>query len=816
MMLKTSYTVRYYNVLLLSVFLCITYPAKSLTNDSKDHKQNSKQDSLQDILKKSTQDTSKVIILEQLCDEFTDENPDKAIQYGEQGLNLAQKINYKSGIAYCLHLLGILNDNNGNYKIALEDFMKSSELYKQLGENIQMAKCFTSIGCIFYSQSNHAEALKFHQKSLKIYSQSGKKKEMAHCYINIGSIYLDQGLYPDAIAFFQKALKISEEIGDKLGMAASNANIGGVHYYQQTYDKALEYYSKALKLSEELSDKRGMAFCLNNIGNIYDSQKNFQRALIYFNASLRIREELGDKQGIASCYNNIGNINDEQGHYPLAMEYFNISLKLYDALGDTGWISVVYVNIAGLNNKLKRYNIAIDYAEKSLTLAKKIGELETVAQAYESLAKSYKSTNNFQKSLENFELYKQTNDSLFNSEKHKQLAQMEAIYQSEKKQKEIELKESQLTKKEVEYKQEKTQKFAFIIGFILMLILSGIILKSYRDKKRANYLLQKLNNDITLQKQEIEEKNVALNHQNEEIRAQRDEIEAQRDEIEAQRDLVTEQKDRIEEIHKQVTDSINYAKRIQEAVLPMSDIARSVLGEHFVFFKPKDIVSGDFYLIVKINNLLFVAVADCTGHGVPGAFMSMMGISFLNEIIQKQEINKANQILNDLRKEIIHALQQKGIQGEQKDGMDISLLIINTDTNECQWAGANNPLYIVKKSESEKLKVKSEELSTFDFQLYEFKGDKMPIAIYPDMKDFTNHVIKLSKGDSLYLFTDGLADQFGGIMNRKFMYKQFKETLLQITHKSMSEQKDILESTFENWKGKGEQIDDVTIIGIRI
>ncbi|MBI5542079.1 MAG: SpoIIE family protein phosphatase, partial [Bacteroidia bacterium] len=262
----------------------------------------------------------------------------------------------------------------------------------------------------------------------------------------------------------------------------------------------------------------------------------------------------------------------------------------------------------------------------------------------------------------------------------------------------------------------------------------------------------------------------------------------------------------------------------------VSDSARSVLGEHFVLFKPKNIVSGDFYWTTKINNLLFVAVADCTGHGVPGAFMSMLGISFLNEIVQKQEINKASQILNQLRLEIINALQQKGVSGEQKDGMDISLLVLNTETNEAQWAGANNPLYIISsvilngseehfscevKSNFSKIYSSATPLND-NYRLIELKGDKMPIAIYPVMNDFTNHEFKLNKGDSVYLFTDGYADQFGGPKGRKFMYKQFKELLVHNSAISMQEQKVILENAFEKWTNGFEQIDDVTLVGIKM
>ncbi len=807
---------KYTLTVLISLLMLLNGIAQNKSNESITGMSNHVIDSLLIIIKDKKADTVKVKILKRLCEEYIEQNSDKALQYGEQGLQLSMKLNYKLGQAECLKLLGIFNDNSGNYKLAVEDYLKSSEIFTQLGKKEKTASCYSNIGIVYYLQGNHIKALEFHKKSLQNFIGINNEKGVSFCYINIGNTYLDQGNYSEAVKNFQKAEIIAEKMGNKIVIAASNANIGGVYYYQQSFDKALKYYSKALKISEDLGDKSGISNCLNNIGNIYYSKSEYNKSLEYFHKSLNIRKELGENQGIASCFNNIGNANNSLNNYKIADEYFGKALEIYESLGDTGWISVVYLNLSELNIKLKKYNLANDYAEKSLLLASNIGELQTVSLAYENLSKSYKGLFNYQKALESYELFKKVNDSIFNSDKHEQIVQMEAIYQSDKKQKEIELKESQLAKKDVEVRQEKTMKFAFIIGFILMIILSGFILKSYRDKRKANHKLSMLNNEITIQSHKIEEKNEELNQQNEEIRTQRDEIETQRD-------LVEIQKEHIQDIFKQVTDSINYAKRIQEAILPVSDVSRTILGEHFILFKPKDIVSGDFYWTTKINNLLFVAVADCTGHGVPGAFMSMLGISFLNEIVHKQELKNASQILSHLREEIIYALQQKGLQGEQKDGMDISLLVINTDTNEAQWAGANNPLYLIKKFDNLKMtQFESDEtssnlqISQLSNQLVELKGNKMPIAIYPQMKDFTNHELTLCKGDSVYLFTDGFADQFGGLNGRKFMYKQFKEILIQNSCKPMADQKEILESIFENWKGDYEQIDDITVLGMRI
>ncbi|MBI5220008.1 MAG: SpoIIE family protein phosphatase [Bacteroidia bacterium] len=367
----------------------------------------------------------------------------------------------------------------------------------------------------------------------------------------------------------------------------------------------------------------------------------------------------------------------------------------------------------------------------------------------------------------------------------------------------------------------------------LRLTVSEAIKSYFKDRKleEQNEELRKFNQTL---EQKVKDRTAQLQQANEEITAQRD--------------IVTEQKQHIEHIYAELTDSIRYAERIQNAVLPHEQyIKERIKGEFFILFKPRDIVSGDFYFVEKRKNWLFVTVADCTGHGVPGAFMSMLGISFLNEIIAKEEIQSANQVLDELRRYVIHSLQQRGVEGEQQDGMDMAFLVLNTETLELQYAGANNPLYIIRKQQDTvaagsetpelptclpagkatnyQLPTANCQLPTTNYQLpttaanrqlLELKADKMPVGIYQEMHPFKNHNIKVNKGDRLYIFSDGFEDQFGGEKRKKFLSKRFKESLLQIAHLHMPEQREKLNNIFENWKGKTEQIDDVTVLGIKI
>jgi len=310
----------------------------------------------------------------------------------------------------------------------------------------------------------------------------------------------------------------------------------------------------------------------------------------------------------------------------------------------------------------------------------------------------------------------------------------------------------------------------FVIALILVSGLGYFIYRGYRIKRESNIQLEAKNRLILQQK---------------------DEIQQQKEIAESQRDQIAYQK-------KHITDSIHYALRIQTALLPSLELFSEKL-DHFVLYKPRDIVSGDFYWVAEIGPQIMIISADCTGHGVPGAFMSMLGVSFLNEIILNKGFIQPDQVINTLREEIIRALKQKDSGSEIKDGMDICVCLLDPEKRSLQFAGALCPLWILSKGE-----------------LTEIKGDKMPVAIHDTMKPFTNHWIDLKQGDTFYIFSDGFVDQFGGPNQKKYLSKNFKNTLGEIQSKSMYEQGAELNRIFEEWRKDVEQIDDVTVIGVRV
>jgi len=345
--------------------------------------------------------------------------------------------------------------------------------------------------------------------------------------------------------------------------------------------------------------------------------------------------------------------------------------------------------------------------------------------------------------------------------------------------------------------------YAYISYGVLAIIVFLLALKiNARKIKEQKKKLEKIVDERTV---EVRQKNEEIKSQNEELFTQNEALNRLNSEIQLHRE--------------EIISSINYAKRIQHAILPSDELIKEVLPEHFILYKPKDIVSGDFYWIKQIKNHIIVAVGDCTGHGVPGAMMSMLGSSYLSEIVTNRSMDSAGEILDRLRAKIKKSLHQEGKEGEQKDGMDISFFIIDKETLELQYSGAFNPLYIVRK-DGKILDDPNNQLHVFtindQLQLIQLKADRQPIAIHFHERAFQTHHFKLQKDDCIYAFSDGYPDQFGGNNGQKFMNRKFKELVATISEKPINEQREILDQTFNEWKGNYHQVDDVLVMGIRI
>ena len=805
-------------------------------------------DSLKNVNSKVNHDSVSCRVMLSIGNQYENQSPDSAIFWYNKVYSKSTKKENKhelfkfyaaSAIRSIAWVMCIYKDNN---KQAVEFSLKAIKLYNLLdktSKNIKIIKksklgiaaCYNIIGIVYGNQSDYNKAIEYYFKALKICEEIDRlapniaegKKGMASCYNNIGSVQYYQGHYDSTIESFLKALKKYEEIEDKEGIAQCYNNIGIVHKEQGSLDKAIEYYQKALKINKELNNNQLISSNYNNIGIIYFDQgkstsdlkikkEKYSKAIEYYLQSLKIDEMLGDKNGMTACYNNIGNVYQSQGLYDVSIDYFLKALKINEDLKDKNGSAICYINIASLNVKLsddsllnqakktKFLNNAINFGQKAFDIAKNIKALPMENGAAKILMESYDKLGNYKLAMKYGNIYIITKDSMFKEEKTKSIAEAEKKFESEKKQlqieklnKEKELQRSEILRQNETSRRQKSIIIFIIAGLLLVAVFAIFVVQRLRITRRQKRIIEK-------QKILVDEKNILLNQQNEEINTQKDEIESQRD-------LVTNQKNQIENILHEVHQSINYAQRIQIAVLPENSLLENCFSEYFILYKPKDKVSGDFYWWAEVDNQIIITVADCTGHGVPGAFMTMLGTSFLREIVQKEFITDSAVILKKLRKEIIKALKQKGVEGEQKDGMDMALVSINKKSKLMHYAGAHNSLLITRNPDN--LKYETE-------NIIEIKADKMPVAIYDLMDNFTNHEIQLHNGDMIYMFSDGYVDQFGGPNRKKFLSKNFRQLIHEIKYKSMTEQEKILNETIENWKGEYEQIDDITVLGLKI
>ncbi|MBS4012553.1 MAG: tetratricopeptide repeat protein [Bacteroidetes bacterium] len=760
----------------------------------------SKTDSLRVLLYKAENDSTRSSLYLDMGDSFGYSTLDSSIYFYKKSLEISVKKGYKRQQAMAFLNMGIAFHYQGELDSALVNYQKALVIREDLGDNLGMARSYNNMGIIYRIHGNYENAILAYEKCLEIYEEFNDPDALSRAFNNLGIVYHDMGNYDKSVEYQFKSLKVNEDAGNKEGMSRAYNNIGLIYQNQGDYDSAIKYLELSLKLVEELGDKRGMAARYNNLGIIYSDLKEYEKALDFHTKSLKIKEEISDKLGMSSSYTNLGNIYRSIGDYPKSISFYQKALKIDEEMGDKNGMAIVFNNISNLHLIIAdsvpgadfddNINKAIYYGNKSYQLAVEIGAIPVQNNTSENMLNAFKRIGNYKEALKFAEIYIKTNKQMFNEEKTQALTEMQTKYETEKKQQEIENQNLIIEKQDLENKRQRTQISFFIAGSILLIVLVIFIFTGYQQKKRSNII--------------ITEKNALLIEANEEINAQKEEIEVQHN-------MVIKQKEHIEIQKEKIESSIRYAKRIQTAVLPKDNKIDQIIGDHFVLFRPKDVVSGDFYWATNIGEWLFVAVADCTGHGVPGAFMSMLGVSFLNEIVRKKDVNNPSQVLDHLRASIIDALDQSSAEGSQNDGMDISFLALNKEKNECLWAGAGLPIWIIRKN-------KISEGADQDI-IEVIKPDKMTIAISPRMNEFTYHKFSIEKGDRAYMFTDGILDQFGGPEEKKFMSRQLKAIISSTSTLTIREQHIAIETALNNWISPFEgfsfnQIDDITLLGL--
>jgi len=649
-----------------------------------------------------------------------------------------------------------------------------------------------NLGRVYSSWGNYDKALYYFNQAREIAEESNNEELLILIHNDLGDLSLKKGDFNDAITHQKTAFDISSQITYPIGVARSLKRIGDVHERWGNDSIAIRYYQKSLIVYTKLDEQKEMADLFADLGRVYNAMNNDVEAIGCFNKAMKINDKVGNPSNKASCLHELGIIYLKKNNNNEALKHLTESQLIYSSLNKNTELSGNYIAIGQVYENEKVYSKAIENYFKGLDLAKKLGQKQEMEEAYLGLSKCYEKQKNITLAFEYYKLHKTMHDSLFTMESQVRINQIETKFQLLKNEQQIKMQTQNILKNELKIKQQQSVRNLLIAAISAALLVIVIFIWAYIQKRKSHNL-------ILIQKQEISEKQILLEKQKEEILQQYEHLHQKNEEILAQRDEIEMQQQTLLKINADVKASINYAERIQRSMLPEEPRLQEYFSDFFIYFKPRDIVSGDFYWFRSIQNYLVIAAADCTGHGVPGAFMSMLGMSLLNEIINDMPIDSPNIILDKIRKKIKSALKQKGTLGEMRDGMDMALCVINTETHHLQFAGAHNPLYIIRNNE-----------------LIHFKGDPQPLAIYEREREFTLNSIDLQPNDCFYLFTDGYADQFGGTEGKKFMSKNFKDLILKIHKQPMKMQKLELEKNYKEWRNNMEQMDDLLVMGFRL
>jgi serine phosphatase RsbU (regulator of sigma subunit)/Tfp pilus assembly protein PilF len=717
--------------------------------------QNNAADSLLNIINTTRVDTLKIIALKDLAFMLSRNAPAEAEKYCLQCLELSHKEDYAQGIIRCNNIMGIINIYKTDFASALQYFNNSLEKATEINDQMNIFKVHNNIGNVYINLSDYDNAVNSFTKALAIAEALDDKKSMAQVYNGIAVMHKDHADYATAMDYYEKAATISAAIGDDMLLSQIYSNISTIKFLLKDYKSAIDYCNKALTLQQSINDLYGIDINYANLGEYY-------LAVYKFNPD----NSGSDKTAL-----------DSSAHY------YRRALSLAMELQDDQRICNAKIGLGLISFSNKDYSSAYRYFNEVVELSRRIGIVEITMQTYNLLADVDVATGNYKRALEHFKLHKAFSDSIYTTENQNSINEMEAKYQAEKKQQEIEIlnKEKAL---------ESIKNKVLVGGVILLLLFLGAVFIALLSRIRDNKLLKS---------------------KNAEIQQQREEIQTQADRLAEANHEITIQKELIEKSHLKITDSITYARYIQSAVMPSEEHITELLPRHFILFKPRDIVSGDFYMIKQVDHRIFIVAADCTGHGVPGAFMSMMGIALLNELMQKSEIKGAAQFLEILRIQIKSAMKQSGQAGEQREGMDIALCIINKKNNELNYAGAYSPLWLFRRRENSE-----GHPATGTSEFVEYLADRQPAGIYLKEKPFTEYKLQLKKGDRFYIFSDGFYSQFGGKRGEKLKKKPFREIIARVSELPMNHQKDALESAFNQWQGNEIQIDDVLVMGVEI
>jgi len=653
---------------------------------------------------------------------------------------------------------------------ALDSTGKSMDYAKQAIPFLQTDKGYSArakslVIMNYYMRGQFDSCIKIGNRNLAEFKKSGSVISELEVLMCMGRSYDFIGNRKKAIQLSLEAIDIAKQNNETNKLSELYISMSTI-YKEEDLNMAKKYALMSLSVlgnptNAEVIEVVNVSYLI--LGNVYHNMHVEDSALYYYylckDASLKAK----DQRTYLSAIGNIGNVAYEQRQYDKALEYNFLTLTEYKKIELVSEIAVAYGSLADIYKDMKEYDKAVKYYDSALVITKQLQSADDYIYNYKGLSETYEMMGNYKEAFKYFRLYKQWNDSVNNNQNSKKINQLELDYKykAEQKEKDLIQKNKDLITGE-EINRQKYIIWAGILGGVLLVVFLSFTIKTNIARKKTNAKLQEFNNEIIRQKDIIEVKN------------------------------------------HEITDSITYASRIQQGVIPDDKEMKGLFPQHFVFFKPRDIVSGDFYWANRVNNTtnkVMLAIADCTGHGVPGAFMSLVGNTLLNQTLNNPLITTPAEVLDYINKKLPETIKSKTSTGTIKDGMEIAMCEFNPDTLTMQFAGANSNIYVVRNN---------------SIQIY--KGDKQPIgeSFSGKIINYTNQIILLQKKDCVYLITDGYADQFGGDKGKKFKYKPLEDLFCTISGKNMDEQKKIISDAFDSWKKNHEQVDDVLVMGIKI
>jgi serine phosphatase RsbU (regulator of sigma subunit) len=635
--------------------------------------------------------------------------------------------------------------------LAFNYSQKAVERAKREGSEINLGLAYEILGISYDYLGQLDSALQYFDRAIILLKNQQNQIYLGRVFTSKANSLFLLNRNGEALIYYTKSLEIFKALKSPHDETSSIMGIGNVYSSMKSPKLALKYYEQALAFYEERKDSAYISYVLTNISEVYAEMKLFEKELEYQRKSLSIKEKLGDDYGLVYSYTNMAGLMSKQAKKDSALYFANKAIKTSEKINNQEFLSSSYQALADVHYHFKQFKEAVVYYQRALDIAVKLKNSKTASSILKIMADAQIKSGNPDGGAQSLWRFISINDSVNSLEMQKSFNELQTKYETEKKEKEISLLNERDKKRQVVI-------YSIIALSVLLGLLSFVLFNRFRLKKRTATELEVRNKEISKQKNIIEEK------------------------------------------QKEITDSIHYAKRIQNTLLAHKDFINRYIHRNFILFKPKDIVSGDFYWAAQHQDKFYLAVCDSTGHGVPGAFMSLLNIGFLNEAVKEKNISEPHEIFNYVRKRLVDSIGNEG----QKDGMDAILICIDLKPDvsvdrKIVYAAANNEPILISRNE-----------------ILILNKDKMPVGSGERWEPFVSHQLNYMPGDMLYLYTDGFADQFGGPKGKKFKYKALNNYLQSVAVHTMDEQRRKLDDIFIQWKGSLEQVDDVCIIGIQL